>query len=48
MRNKNKFVDKQENITYTNYKDYKMHNIKILLYNNHDKITKDISLFISH
>ena len=48
IEDKNKFVDKQENITYTNYKDYKMHNIKILLYNNHDKITKDISLFISH
>ena len=43
-----KFVDEQENITYINYKDYKIHNIKILLYNNQDKITKDISLFISN
>ena len=43
-----KFIDEQENITYTNYKDYKIHNIKILLYNNHDKITKDIALFISN
>ena len=48
IEDKNKFTDEQENITYINYKDYKIHNIKILLYNNQDKITKDISLFISN
>jgi hypothetical protein len=32
---------------YDNFKTYKMNNIKILLYNNQDKITKDIALLIS-
>jgi hypothetical protein len=48
------FLDKMENeepflygeIEYPNYKSYKMNNIKILLYNNQDKITKDIALLI--
>ena len=31
---------------YPNYKSYKMNNIKILLYNNQDKITKDIALLL--
>ena len=31
---------------YDNFKTYKTNNIKILLYNNHDKITKDIALLI--
>lgn len=33
---------------YNNFKSYKMNNIKVLLYNNHDKITKDIALLISN
>jgi len=32
---------------YDNFKSYKIDNIKILLYNNQDKITKDIALLIS-
>ena len=42
-----KFEDQNDNITYNTYKDFKIHNIKILLYNNQDKITKDIALFYS-
>lgn len=50
------FLDKmaEENIPffdsetkYDNFKTYKTNNIKILLYNNQDKITKDIALLIS-
>jgi hypothetical protein len=41
----NKFTDHNENITYDNYKNYKINKIKILLYNNNDKITKDIALY---
>jgi hypothetical protein len=45
------FLDKMENeetflydtVEYPNYKSYKINNIKILLYNNQDKITKDIA-----
>jgi hypothetical protein len=42
------FIDENENTTFTNYKTYKINKIKILLYNNQDKITKDIALLISN
>lgn len=32
---------------YENYRSYKINNIKILLYNNQDKITKDIALLVN-
>jgi len=48
------FLNKMDNeepfsygdVEYPNYKSYKMNNIKILLYNNRDKMTKDIALLI--
>jgi hypothetical protein len=40
------FVD-ENNIKFPNFKSYKQNSIKILLYNNQDKITKDIALLIS-
>ena len=51
------FLDKMNNekepffdneVKYDSFKLFKMSKIKILLYNNHDKITKDIALFISN
>lgn len=48
IQNENKpFTDENEDIKYLNYKSYKVNNIKILLYNNQDKITKDIALLFS-
>ena len=44
MENENTYVN--DEIEYTSFKSYKMNNIKILLYNNQDKITKDIALLI--
>ena len=41
------YINEEEDITYPNYKTYKIKKIKILLYNNYDKITKDIALLIS-
>lgn len=41
------FIDYEEDHKYDNYKKYKIDKIKILLYNNQDKITKDIALLIS-
>jgi len=35
-----------EDVEYPNYKSYKMHNIKILLYNNQDKMTQDVAFLI--
>ena len=40
------FFDNND-VKYDNFKTYKINNIKILLYNNQDKITKDIALLIS-
>jgi hypothetical protein len=51
------FIDKMENkdtpfydneTKYDNFKSYKIDRIKILLYNNQDKITKDIAIMISN
>jgi len=50
------FLDKMSNedapffdneTKYDNFKSYKINSVKILLYNNQDKITKDIALLIS-
>ena len=45
MENENTYVN--DEIEYTSFKSYKMNNIKILLYNNQDKITKDIALLMN-
>jgi hypothetical protein len=37
----------ENDVKYENYKSFKIDNIKILLYNNQDKITKNIALLIS-
>jgi predicted PolB exonuclease-like 3'-5' exonuclease len=42
------YLNEEEDIKYLNYKSYKINKIKILLYNNLDKITKDIALVISN
>ena len=41
------YFDENNDVQYQNYKSYKINNVKILLYNNQDKITKDIALLIS-
>ena len=46
MDNEEPYMDTDETIVYPNFKSYKMNNIKIFLYNNQDKITKDIALLI--
>jgi len=40
------YVDEND-VEYPNFKSYKQNSIKILIYNNRDKITKDIALLIS-
>jgi hypothetical protein len=42
----NKFID-FNGIQHDNYKHYKINEVKILLYNNQDKITNDISLLLT-
>jgi hypothetical protein len=50
------FLDKMENVEipvvendtkYENYKSFKIDSIKILLYNNQDKVTKNLALLIT-
>ena len=43
--NENPFFDNETK--YDSFRSYKIDKIRILLYNNQDKITKDISLLIS-
>ena len=43
----NKFRDEEEGKDYENYKQYKINEIKMLLFNNQSKITSDISLFLT-
>jgi len=45
MENKDAFYDNETK--YENFRSYKIDRVKILLYNNQDKITKDIALLIS-
>jgi len=42
----NKYID-YDGKQHENYKQYKINEIKVLLFNNHDKITKDISLLLT-
>ena len=50
-----KFLDRLENgeaymddtVRYADYKTYKTNRIKVLLYNNQDKVTKDIALLLN-
>jgi hypothetical protein len=44
MEDKDTYVN--DEVEYASFKSYKMNNIKIFLYNNQDKITKDIALLI--
>ena len=41
------FVDENEEVTYPNLKKYKINKVKILLYDNHDNMTKDLALYLS-
>lgn len=44
----NKFINEEENKSYDTYKDYKKEKILVLLYDNQDKITKDITLLFTN
>ena len=46
MENEEPFLDEIDTIEYPNFKSYKMNKIKILLYNNRDRITNDIAFLI--
>ena len=45
MEEEEPFTDRDD-VEHPSFKSYKMNNIKILLYNNRDRITKDIALLI--
>lgn len=41
------FEDENEEIIYPNLKRYKINKVKILLYDNHDNMTKDLALYLN-
>jgi len=46
MDNNEKYIEKSSGITYKNFRAYKEHKVKILIYNNSDKISKDLAIVL--
>ena len=46
MTNEDKYIESDTGITYKNYKSYKEYKVKILIYNNFDKISKDLTIVL--
>ena len=46
IENNEKFIDEDSGITYKNYRAYREHKVKILIYNNSDKMTKDLAIVL--
>ena len=44
----NKHIDNYDKITYPNYKSYKQQKVKILIYNNIDKISRDLAVILDN
>ena len=42
MDNTDKYIEQSTGVTYKNFRAYKEHKVKILIYNNLDKISKDL------
>jgi hypothetical protein len=46
MTNEEKYTEDTENTTYKNFRTYKEHKVKILIYNNLDKISKNLAIIL--
>jgi hypothetical protein len=46
MTNEDKYIEDSEGTTYKNFRTYKEHRVKILIYNNTDKISKDLAIIL--
>ncbi len=46
MTNNDKYIETDEGVTYKNFRTYKEHRVKILIYNNMDKISKDLAIVL--
>ena len=46
MTHEDKYTEDSEGTTYKNFRTYKEHRVKILIYNNLDKISKDLAIIL--
>ena len=46
MTNEDKYTEDSEGTTYKNFRTFKEHRVKILIYNNIDKISKDLAIIL--
>ena len=46
MTNEDKYTENIEGTTYKNFRTYKEHRVKILIYNNMDKISQDLAIIL--
>ena len=46
MNDENKYIEESSGKIYKNFRAYKEHKVKILIYNNLDKITKDLAIIL--
>jgi hypothetical protein len=46
MTNEDKYIENVEGTTYKNFRTYKEHRVKILIYNNMDKISQDLAIIL--
>ena len=46
MTHEDKYTEDTEGTTYKNFRSYKEHRVKILIYNNLDKISKDLAIIL--
>ena len=46
MTDEEKYIEDSENTTYKNFRTYKEHKVKILIYNNMDKISQDLAIIL--
>jgi len=46
MIDEEKYIEDTENTTYKNFRSYKEHKVKILIYNNMDKISQDLAIIL--
>jgi hypothetical protein len=46
MDNDEKYIEECSGLTYKNFRAYKEQKVKILIYNNSDKISKDLAIIL--
>jgi hypothetical protein len=48
MKKKEKYIEKDTEVIYKTFRAYSEHRVKILIYNNADKISKDLTILLDN